>query len=121
MIAWNKGNMLDRKKYLNLNKFGVFEFGYKFKKLALFNLSIDSKLRSCDLISLNIRDISATSLIQSRTMIEQQKNHKEVQFEITLRTQQYLSQSIYIKSLTSSDFLFPIHRKLEQHIKEQTL
>lgn len=79
-------------------------------------MAIDSKLRSCDLISLKVRDISSTSLIQSRAMIEQQKNHKEVQFEITPKTQQCLSQWIYINSLIPSDFLFPSHRKLGRHI-----
>ena len=49
-------------------------------------------------------------------MIEQQKTHKEVQFEITPKTQQCLSQWVYLKNLSSFDFLFPSPRKLGQHI-----
>lgn len=86
----------------------------------LFNLAIDSKLRSCDLISLRVRDISSASLVQSRAMIEQQKTHKEVQFEITPKTQQCLSQWICINELSSSDYLFPSSRKAGHHIEYQS-
>ena len=58
------------------------------EQLAIFNLAIDSKLRSSDLIRLKVRDISSSSLIQSRAMIEQKKTHREVQFEITPKIQQ---------------------------------
>ncbi len=49
-------------------------------------------------------------------MIEQQKTHKEVQFEITPKTQQCISQWVYLKNLSSPDFLFPSPRKLDRHI-----
>ena len=49
-------------------------------------------------------------------MIEQQKSHKEVQFEITPKTQQCLNQWVYLKNLSSSDFLYLSPRKLGQHI-----
>ena len=49
-------------------------------------------------------------------MKEQQKTHREVQFEITPKTQQCLSQWIYLKSLSSPDFLFPSPRRLGEHI-----
>jgi integrase len=49
-------------------------------------------------------------------MIEQQKTHKEVQFEITPKTQQCMNQWIYLKNLSSPDFLFSSPRKLRQHI-----
>ncbi len=41
----------------------------------------DSKLRPCDLINLKVRDISSTSVVQSRKIIEQQKTHNEVRLE----------------------------------------
>lgn len=49
-------------------------------------------------------------------MIEQQKTHREVQFEITPKTQQCLSQWICINNLTASAFLFPSPRKQGKHI-----
>jgi len=120
MTVWNKDKRVDQKKAFKLEEIWRIrirlEIENKLEQLALFNLAIDSKLRSCDLISLKVRDISSASLIQSRAMIEQQKTHKEVQFEITPKTQQCLSQWVYLKKLSSSDFLFPSPRKLGQHI-----
>mgnify|MGYP000651601032 FL=1 len=120
MSAWNKDKSVGQKKALKLEEIWRIrirlEIENKLEQLALFNLAIDSKLRSCDLISLKVRDISSASLIQSRAMIEQQKTHKEVQFEITPKTQQCLSQWVYLKKLSSSDYLFPSPRRLGKHI-----
>jgi integrase len=79
-------------------------------------LAIDSKLRSSDLIQLKVRDISSSSLIQSRAIIEQKKTHREVQFEITPKTQQCLTLWIHNQNLTPSDYLFPSPRKEGSHI-----
>lgn len=107
MAAWNKDKRVGQKKAFKLEEIWRIrirlEIENKLEQLALFNLAIDSKLRSCDLISLKVRDISSSSLIQSRAMIEQQKTHKEVQFEITPKTQQCLSQWICINELSPSD------------------
>jgi len=120
MSAWNKDKRVGQKKAFKLEEIWRIrirlEIENKLEHLALFNLAIDSKLRSCDLISLRVCDISSASLVQSRAMIEQQKTHKEVQFEITPKTQQCLSQWIYLKNLCSSDFLFPSPRKSGRHI-----
>jgi len=120
MTTWNKGKRVGQKKAFKLEEIWRIrirlEIENKLDHLALFNLAIDSKLRSCDLISLRVRDISSASLVQSRAMIEQQKTHKEVQFEITPKTQQCLSQWICIKELSASDFLFPSPRKAGHHI-----
>lgn len=56
------------------------------RDLALFNLAIDSKLRGCDLVTLQIRDIAHGKIIQSRAIIVQQKTGLPVQFELTENT-----------------------------------
>lgn len=85
MTAWNEGKRVGQKKAFKLEEIWRIrirlEIESKLEQLALFNLAIDTKLRSCDLISLKVSDISSASLIQSRAMIEQQKTHKEVQFK----------------------------------------
>jgi integrase len=120
MTSWNKGKRVGQKKAFKLEEIWRIRIRLvienKLEHLDLFNLAIDSKLRSCDLISLRVRDISAILLVQSRAMIEQQKNHKEVQFEITPKTQQCLSLWICINELYSSDYLFPSSRKAGHHI-----
>ena len=77
------------------------------KELALLNFAIDSKLRSCDLLRMKIRDISSGGVIQSRVLYRQSKTDREVQFEITSRTAQSLATWIAQDNLTPSDFVFP--------------
>ena len=45
----------------------------KTRDLALFNLALDSKLRSCDLVNLKVRDIAHGKQISKRAIIMQQK------------------------------------------------
>jgi hypothetical protein len=44
---------------------------HKTRELAMFNLAIDSKLRSCDLVRLRVRDIAHGTQIFKRAMILQ--------------------------------------------------
>ena len=62
--------------------------------MALFNLAIDSKLRSCDLVTLKVGDIFNGNSILSRVMILQQKTKTPVQFEITEQTRDSVSKWI---------------------------
>jgi integrase len=84
------------------------------KELALLNLAIDSKLRSCDLLRMKVRDISSAGVIQSRVLYKQSKTGREVQFEIMSRTAQTLAQWLIQSSLTASDHIFPSPRKHEK-------
>jgi hypothetical protein len=54
-----------------------------FTELALFNLAVDSKLRSCDLVKLRVRDVTRGDRVAARTIVMQQKTGRPVQFEIT--------------------------------------
>ena len=120
MLTWNKDKRVGQKKAFKLEDIWRIrirlEIEHNLEQLVLFNLALDSKLRSCDLISLKVRDIASSGLIQSRAMIEQQKTHREVQFEITPKTQQCLTQWVHEKQLAPSDFIFPSRRKLKNHI-----
>jgi len=60
-------------------------------ELALFNLAIDSKLRSCDLVRLRVRDICQGGRVASRAIVMQRKTKRPVQFEITESTRESLS------------------------------
>jgi integrase len=120
MKAWNKGKRVGQKKAFKLEDIWRIrirlELEHNLEQLVIFNLAIDSKLRSSDLIQLKVRDISSSSLIQSRAIIEQKKTHREVQFEITPKTQQCLTLWIHHQNLTPSDYLFPSPRKEGSHI-----
>lgn len=120
MDAWNKGIRVGQKKALKLEDIWRIrirlELEKRFEELSLFNLAVDSKLRSCDLLSLKVRDVSRSGTVLSRTMIRQQKTQREVQFEITPKTQQALSQWIFTNQLEMADYLFPSHRRKGQHL-----
>jgi hypothetical protein len=55
----------------------------RIRDLALFNLAIDSKLRSCDLLRLRVGDVAHEGRVGSRAVIIQKKTGRPVQFEIT--------------------------------------
>ncbi|GIU02107.1 hypothetical protein TUM4438_46610 [Shewanella sairae] len=80
-------------------------------ELALLNLAIDCKLRSCDLLRMKVRDISSGGVIQNRVLYQQSKTEREVQFEITSRTAQSLTQWLMQSGLSSSSYIFPSPRK----------
>ena len=55
----------------------------KTRDLALLNMAIDSKLRSCDLVALRISDVVVAGNVRERAVIVQQKTGRPVQFELT--------------------------------------
>ena len=59
------------------------EIAAKTRDLALFNLAIDSKLRGCDLVRLNVTDFLAAGAIREPVSIIQRKTCQPVLFEIT--------------------------------------
>jgi integrase len=79
----------------------------RIRELALFNLAIDSKLRSCDLVKLRVHDLVHGERIAARAIVMQQKTQRPVQFEITEQTRDALNTWIRRRSLRGDDFLFP--------------
>ena len=59
---WNKGKLVGQKAPLRLKEiWGIrirLQLAARSRELALFNLAIDSKLRSCDLVRLRVYDVS---------------------------------------------------------------
>ena len=59
---WNKGKLTGQKPPLKLNEVWAIriwlQISNKTRDLAQFNRAIDSKLRSCDLVKLNISDVA---------------------------------------------------------------
>lgn len=117
---WNKGKLIGQKPPLKLNEiWGIrirLQLTRQHRELALFNLSIDSKLRACDLVSLRVQDISNGSAIATRTMIIQQKTQLSVQFELTLQTRVAIENWINKANLKSSDYLFPSRQSSYNHL-----
>jgi len=117
---WNKGKLIGQKPPLKLREIWAIriqlQLEHRIKEVALFNLAIDSKLRSCDLVKLKVRDVTNGNTILHRAMILQQKTKKPVQFEITEQTRDSLSKWIALQGLASSDYLFSSRIHNSYHI-----
>jgi hypothetical protein len=89
-IPWNQGKLVGQKAPLKLKDIWAIrvrlQIGHRTRELALFNLAIDGKLRSCDLVRLRVRDVCHGNVVAARTIVMQQKTQRPVQFEITEQT-----------------------------------
>ena len=73
----------------------------------MFNLAIDNKLRGCDLVNLQVRDVSHGSQILPRAMIVQRKTQHPVQFELTEPTRIAVTAWIAKANIKSEQYFFP--------------
>jgi len=53
------------------------------RDLAMFNLAIDSKLRSCDVVALKVEDVAPNGYAIDRAAIRQRKTGRPVKVELT--------------------------------------
>ncbi|MBU6421789.1 MAG: tyrosine-type recombinase/integrase, partial [Gammaproteobacteria bacterium] len=108
---WNKGKLIGQKAPLKLRDIWAIrvrlQLRHQTRDLALFNLAIDSKLRACDLVKLQVMDVAHGGQIASRANVIQQKTKRPVQFEITDLTKKSLRDWIEMASLRPDAFLFP--------------
>lgn len=117
---WNKGKRVGQKAPLRLKEIWAIrirlQLGNRTRELALFNLAVDSKLRSCDLVKLRVRDVMHGERVAARAIVMQQKTQRPVQFEITEQTQEALISWIRHQALKSGDFLFPSRLRKSPHL-----
>jgi len=107
----NKGRLLGQKPPLKPREVWAIRIRLqihgKRRDLALFNLAIDSKLRSCDLVALRVSDVVTGGSVRERAVIVQQKTGRPVQFELTEQTREAVHTWITQRSLDGGAYLFP--------------
>jgi len=117
---WNKGKLVGQKLPLKLQEIWAIRIRLQLedrhRDLALFNLAVDSKLRACDLLRLRVSDVSNGGRVGSRAMIMQKKTRRPVQFEITARTREAVTEWIRRASLKHAAFLFPGRSHRSMHL-----
>ena len=117
---WNKGQLIGQKPPLKLPEIWAIRIRLQLKndtrELAMFNLAIDSKLRSCDLVHLRVRDVYHGNGIAPRAMVLQQKTQQPVQFEITEQSREALSNWIGHHHFRPDDYLFPSRINRAHHL-----
>lgn len=118
--AWNRGKLVGQKAPLKLKEIWAIrvrlQLAGDIRKLALFDLAIDSKLRACDLVSLRVRDVAHGSQIAPRACVVQRKTQHPVQFEITQQTRDALAAWIDSRHLQQDDYLFPSRQHNWPHL-----
>ena len=74
---WNKGRLIGQKRPLKPRDVWSIRVRLQVERrarnLALFNLAIDSKLRGCDLVRLQVEDVSVGGRVRDRATIVQKK------------------------------------------------
>lgn len=119
-IPWNKDRLIGPKPPLKLRDIWAIRIRLQLAKrerdLALFNLAIDSKLRGCDLVKLQVRDVAHNGKAVSRATVLQQKTGQPVKFELTDQTREAVETWIAKAQLTPGQFLFPSRTTQSQHI-----
>ena len=86
------------------------------RDLAMFNLGIDSKLRGCDLVRLQVNDVCVGGRARDRAIVVQKKTGFPVQFELTEQTRSAVEGWLDHRGLKASPFLFPSRFKSRLHI-----
>lgn len=78
--TWNKGKLTGQKRPLKLKEIWAIrirlQIAKHYRDLALFNLAIDSKLRSCDLVKILVREVTHGATVAKRAIVIQQKTGK---------------------------------------------
>lgn len=87
-ISLKKGKLVGQKAPFKVSKIWAIRTGLQLnsrvRELALFNLVVDSKLRACDLVKLQVQDICHGDRVASRAMVMKQKTSRLVLYSSRL-------------------------------------
>lgn len=109
-VPWNKGKVVGAKPPLRPKH--VWSIRTKLqvegrvRDLALFNLAIDSKLRSCDVVALKVDDVAPGGYAADRATVRQKKTGRPVKFELTETTRQAIDDYMKAAGKRPGDYLF---------------
>ena len=117
---WNKGKLVGQKAPLRLKEIWAIrirlQLAERVRELALFNLAVASKLRSCDLMKLRVKDVTRGDRVAARAIVMQQKTGRPVQFEITEQTRESVAAWIGYTRRRPEDFLFTSRLRASPHL-----
>jgi integrase len=117
---WNKGKLVGQKAPLRLKEIWAIRIRLQLEKrtreLALFDLAVDSKLRSCDLLKLRVRDVTNGEHIAARAIVMQQKTQRPVQFAVTEQIRESLAAWIRSSGRRPEDYLFASRLHASLHL-----
>jgi integrase len=117
---WNKGRLIGQKRPLKPKEVWAMRVRLQLEErrrdLALFNLALDSKLRGCDLVRLQVNDVCVGGRVRDRATVIQRKTGRPVQFEITEQTRAAIRDWIANSVPGNGQYLFPSRFHDQPHI-----
>ena len=117
---WNKGRLIGQKRPLKPKEVWAMRVRLQLEErrrdLALFDLALDSKLRGCDLVRLQVNDVCVGGRVRDRATVIQRKTGRPVQFEITEQTRAAIRDWIANSVPGNGQYLFPSRFHDEPHI-----
>jgi hypothetical protein len=110
VMPWNKGKLTGQKPPLKLEETRAIRIRLQiarcYRDLAVFNLAIDSRLRSCDLLKIHVGGVTHASTVARSAIVLKQKTWKPVPFEIAAQTRESILEWINRDELMSNDYLY---------------
>jgi site-specific recombinase XerC len=119
-VAWNRGRSIGQKRpLLPRHVWSIrvrLEMAGNARDLAPFDLTVDRKLRGCDLVGIRGTDVFAAGHAKRRASIVQSKTGKPVRFVITETTRRSLERWISDPVMTGLEYLRPSRLHGSQHL-----
>jgi integrase len=88
----------------------------RFRDLALFNLAIDSKLRGCDVVTLEVDDAAPGGYAVDRATVRQKKTGRPVKFEVSEATRQAVDDYLRRSGKKPGDYVFTGRRGPDRNL-----
>ncbi len=115
MTPWNKGKLTGAKPALRPQHVWSIRTKLQVKgrvrDLAMFNLTIDSKLRGCDFVALKVEDIAPNGYSVDRATVRQRKTGLPVRFELTEQTRQAVDEYLRVADKKLGELMFTGRRR----------
>ncbi len=109
--VWNKLRIVGQKRPLKPKHVWAIrvrlELAENHRDLALFNMTINTKLRGCDLVKMKVVDVMASGQIKERASVPQSKTQKPVRFEIAEGTRASVAKRMEDPLMVGSEYLWP--------------
>jgi integrase len=117
---WNAGRKIGAKRALKPQQVWAIRFWLdregRLRDRALFDLAIDSKLRGCDVVKVQIGDVVTGGVVRNRAIVIQQKTGKPVQFELLEPARTSLLAWLEHRGGALEDYAFPSRLDQADHI-----
>ena len=109
-VPWNKGKIIGARPPLHTKHVWSIrtklQMDGKKRDLAMFNLAIDSKLRGCDVVRVEVEDVAPHGLTADRACVRQRKTGHPVKFELTEQTREAVDAYLKVRPKRLGDYLF---------------